>query len=242
MKWTHLLLPVVVMAAWAAPADAQLFFRKIRLGGMQAPELIVTARTDLDEHGASPRSSNTQGEFDAKYPAIVPSLIEVMLKDPKAHRALETVHPARDFRPTTPEIGQALQYTAQHDDNVPSSENQMWMNGIRGRQRTAVARAPTVEEPPWECRSAPPFPRFPRNGDQHPDSAADAIRKCGTDAAEYCPTCSGYDRALLRPPYPLPPPAPGSTAPRRRQPGQCRRPHQRRRLRRQHRRPWKTLP
>ena len=172
MKWMHLLLPVVVAVSTAYPAQAQLFSRKIRLNNMQVPELIVTARSDPDERKRVAALEQLR-EFDVKtYPEMIPSLIEVMLKDARPGVRMEAMHSLARIRPVTPAVGQALQQTAQNDDNWRvrmQTRTQLWMTGYHGGNGNAVnnqqtnPNAPTTAEPPLANTTAINKPAPPVN-------------------------------------------------------------------------------
>jgi len=155
MKWMHFLLPVVVLIGVTYPAQAQLFTRKLRLNNMQVPELIVTARTDTDERKRVAAIEQLR-EHDAKaYPDIVPSLIEVMLRDPKYNVRMEAMYSLVKIRPMTQQVSQALQQTAAHDENWRvrmQTKTQVFLNGYNGgtgnANAYAPANAPTTNEPP----------------------------------------------------------------------------------------------
>lgn len=154
MKWIQLLLPLVVLSGSAFPAQAQLFARKVRLNGMQVPELIVVVRTDTDERKRLAAIEQLR-ESDVKaFPDIVPNLIEVMLHDPRYTVRMEAMHSLVKIRPMTQQVGQALQQTAAHDENWRvrmQTRTQIFVNGYHGGSGNGQYVAPTVpttNEPP----------------------------------------------------------------------------------------------
>ena len=92
MQWMRYLLPVVVLAGAAFPAQAQLFGRKVKLNGMQVPDLIKTARTDNDERRRIAAIEQLREHDVSANPDIVSNLIEVMAHDARYTVRMEAMH------------------------------------------------------------------------------------------------------------------------------------------------------
>lgn len=154
MKCIQFVVAALLLVGSAYPAQAQLFSRKLRLGGLQVPELLVIAHGDADERKRIAAIEQLR-EYDSKnYPEIVTNLIEVMHGDPRYNVRMEAMYSLVRLRPMTPAVAQALQQTAQSDDNWrvrTQTRTQIWVNGYHPANAANPApapAAPTTREPP----------------------------------------------------------------------------------------------
>jgi hypothetical protein len=150
---------LLVVPAWAAPAQAQFFKRASRPSPTQrVPELIYTVKADTDERKRASAADELQN-FDARtYAEIVPVLVDVAQNDPKASVRQEALSSLARIRPVSPAAGQALERAAAQDDSwrirlqAKSALVKYHLAGYSSAGKTDAAGAPvrnvTTAEPP----------------------------------------------------------------------------------------------
>lgn len=121
MSWCRILLVLALALVATTPASAQLFGKRPAPKGPPAqrvPELLVALKSDIDERKRIAAAEELQ-HFDLKeFPAIVPSLVEALERDPKTGVRLEVVHALGKLRPVSQPAGLALEKAAAHDASI----------------------------------------------------------------------------------------------------------------------------
>jgi hypothetical protein len=218
MKRRFLLVPLL-LAAWALPAPAGIFFfkkapkpdPKVRVN-----ELIVAVKTEKDESKRAAAAEELR-DYDPKaFPDIVPILIDVLMTDAKPAVRAEAAQSLGKLRPVTPEAGWALEQALEKDASMRvrlqarSSLLQYHWAGYRS-PKDAMKNGPAVEskEPPL----APPLDQGPPpNPAPSPSSAPPRLTPKPADTSGRRPQPSGLKIIPTKEP-PLLQPPPGSSPP-----------------------------
>jgi hypothetical protein len=117
MRGFRFLCVCLVLAALPPCAQARFFFKKQPKPNPaeRVPELIVTLKTEQDEHKRAAAATELR-QYDPKaFPEIVPILIDVLKSDPKTSVRLEAASSLSNIRPVSQEAGMALEYAAAKD-------------------------------------------------------------------------------------------------------------------------------
>jgi hypothetical protein len=120
MKWCKLLLIPLVMATATSPAPAgHLFGKRPKPNPTErVPVLLMTVKTDPDEHKRAAAAEELR-QFDAKaFPEILTVLAHVGLHDPKVGVRLEAIQTLGRVRPISREAGWVLEQAAAKDPSI----------------------------------------------------------------------------------------------------------------------------
>jgi hypothetical protein len=120
MKRLPMGLMLVIILAWAAPAQAQLFFPKKQKPNptQRVPELIVIVKADPDERRRAHAAEELRDYDAAVFTEIVPVLADVLLHDKKVNVRLEALNSLSKIRPVSAVAGHAMEKAAADDDSV----------------------------------------------------------------------------------------------------------------------------
>jgi hypothetical protein len=166
MKYYRLLLTLGLIAAFAAPAPAGLFFGKHAKPNPaeRVPQLLGTLKTDPDAGKRASAAKELRAYDPTAFPELVPTLIDVLKHDPKAEVRVEVVQTLGKLRPISQEAGRALE-EAVND----SSWHVRWqarqtllgyrISGYRSSSQPEEASRPAGKPDP----SAPPAPPAKRS-------------------------------------------------------------------------------
>src|SRR5262249_31497626 len=120
MRWSRFPLALGVLAALAVAAQAGIFFNKKPKPkpAERVPELIVTVKTDKDDHKRAAAAAELR-QYDPKaFPDMVPILVDVLLHDANSGVRLEAAQSLGRIRPISQEAGWALEQAASKDDSM----------------------------------------------------------------------------------------------------------------------------
>lgn len=169
MKQLPMGLMLVIVVAWTAPAQAQLFFpKKAKPNPTQrVPELIVIVKTDSDERKRAHAAEELRDYDPGVFTEIVPVLSDVLLHDKKVNVRLEALTSLTKIRPVSVVAGHAIEKAAADDDSVrvrlqaKASLPKYHLAGYLSKPATP-APAPKGKtqtgEPPLATPAAPPAP------------------------------------------------------------------------------------
>src|SRR5262249_47235296 len=123
MRWSRFLLASLLIATLAIPAPGGIFFNRKpkpeeKVGPKpeeKVPELIVTVKTDQDEHKRATAAAELRHYDPKAFKEIVPILVDVLKNDPKTSVRAEAAASLSKIQPVTQEAGQALEYAAAND-------------------------------------------------------------------------------------------------------------------------------
>jgi hypothetical protein len=166
MNRCRLPLAIFVLAALVCHARAGIFSKRAKPNPAErVPELIVTLRTDLDEHKRTAAAEELKQYDPVTFPEIIPTLAEVAQHDPKAGVRSEALQTLAKLRPISHQAGLALEQAA-HDDSMRvrmQARNLLFGYRLAGYRaaKTPDLAAPTnvirTEEPPLaSAMEAPP--------------------------------------------------------------------------------------
>jgi HEAT repeat protein len=178
MKRLPIGLLLVIALAWAAPAQAQLFFPKKQKPNptQRVPELIVIVKTDPDEHKRTHAAEELR-EYDAAvFTEIVPVLADVLLHDKKMNVRLEALNSLTKIRPVSTTAGRAMEKAAADDESLRvrlqakaslpkyhlagySSKSAMPASNGKAQTEEPPLATPTPPAPPKVVASPPAPPR-----------------------------------------------------------------------------------
>jgi hypothetical protein len=162
MKCSRFVLPLLVSAAAALPAQAGFKFGKQARPNPaeRVPQLLATVKTDTDEEKRLAAARELRDFDPAAYPDIVPILIDVLQNDAKPSVRAEAAQSLGRLRPVSQDIGMALE-TATHD----SSFRVRWQarSALMGYRWSGYHGAPKPEEAapsqaPGKAGPTPPPP------------------------------------------------------------------------------------
>ncbi len=161
MKRLPIGLMVVMVLAWAAPAQAQWFFSKKQKPNptQRVPELIVIVKTDADERKRTHAAEELR-EYDATvFTEIVPVLADVLLLDKKMNVRLEALNSLARIRPVSTTAGRAWKKPQRMMNRYgfACKRRRLCRNIIwRGIRRKAQCRHPMARRKPrsrrWRLR------------------------------------------------------------------------------------------
>ncbi len=120
MRWPHLPAACLLLATLTLSARAGFLFKKAPKPKPEerVPELIVTVKTDADEHKRAAAAAELR-QYDPKaFPEIVPILADVLKNDAKPGVRAEAASSLSRIRPVSVEAGMALEQAAGHDANL----------------------------------------------------------------------------------------------------------------------------
>jgi hypothetical protein len=176
MKRLPIGLMLVMVMAWAAPAQAQWFFPKKQKPNptQRVPELIVTVKADPDERKRTHAAEELR-EYDATlFTEIVPVLADVLLHDKKMNVRLEALNSLAKIRPVSTAAGQAMEKAAADDESLrvrlqaKASLPKYHLAGYTSKSTPAGSKGKAqTDEPPLATPTpqaepkvvAPPLPR-----------------------------------------------------------------------------------
>ena len=121
MKWCHFLFIPVTLAALAMPAPAGVIFGKRPAKpspSVRVPELIVTVKTDPDEHKRAAAAEELRQFDPLAFPDIVPVLVDVSQTDLKSGVRSEALTSLSKIRPVSQQAGWALEQASQKDSSM----------------------------------------------------------------------------------------------------------------------------
>lgn len=216
MKRLPMGLMLVIILAWAAPAQAQLFFAKKKPNPTQrVPELIVIVKTDADERKRAHAAEELREYDPAVFTEIVPVLADVLLHDKKVNVRLEALNSLAKIRPVSAQAGRAMEKAAADDDSVRvrlQAKASLPKYHLAGYTAKSSAPAPVgktqTAEPPLATPKAPPLPKVVV---QSP-SAPKVVPAPPPVTVESVPTDPPIPRPfppIAAPPAKTPPPAQG---------------------------------
>jgi hypothetical protein len=106
---TLVLLAVIALPAYCGPI-ADLFKKSPKPKPEErVPQLLITLKTDLDEHKRSAAAEELRQYDPNAFADIIPMLIDAARNDRAAGVRVEAVQSLAKFRPITSEIGQILE-------------------------------------------------------------------------------------------------------------------------------------
>jgi HEAT repeats len=150
------LIVLLALPAFAVPAQAQFFHKKVRpLPAQRVPELILVLKTETDERKRAQAAEELR-EFDARtFSEIVPVLIDVLHTDKKAAVRAEALNSLARLRPVSQPAGQAIEHAASADESLRvrlQAKSALLKYHIAGysssnRNEPSVFQ-PTMQEPP----------------------------------------------------------------------------------------------
>jgi hypothetical protein len=193
------------MTTLAVPAPAGIFFnRKPKPKPEErVPELVVTVKTDQDEHKRASAAGELRQYDPTTFKEIVPILVDVLKNDPQTSVRLEAASSLSHIRPVSQEAGVALEYAAAKDSalrvRMQAKKSLFYyrLSGYRSPKKNDLIK-PNGDspEPPLAKDDHPKKPRAlpPRN------LSEPILPSAGT--AEQLPSRSTPDRSVARP---LPP-------------------------------------
>jgi hypothetical protein len=161
MRRSRFLTVALLLAATVQPATAGIFGKKGKPSPAErVPELLSIAKTDGDEHKRSAAVDELR-QYDAKqFPNIVPTLMDVLMTDPKPGVRAEAAQSLSKVRPVTKEAGWALEQAVAKDASMRvrlqarSALLHYHLAGYHGGKDAPPAPAPAQSpEPPL---AAPP--------------------------------------------------------------------------------------
>jgi hypothetical protein len=165
MKQCRYVLAVFLLIALVSPATAGIFSKHTKPNPTErVPALVVTVRTDLDEHKRSAAAEELRQYDPTQFAEIVPTLAEVAQRDPKSGVRLEAIQSLAKLRPVSQQAGLALEQAA-HDDSMRvrmQARTLFWQYRLAGYRagKTPEIAAPTnnihTDEPPLAPAEAPP--------------------------------------------------------------------------------------
>ena len=119
MRCSRLLSVALLLAAALEPATAGIFGKKGKPSPAErVPELLSIVKTDGDEHKRSAAVEELR-QYDAKqFPNIVPTLVDVLMTDPKPGVRAEAAQSLSKVRPVTKEAGWALEQAVAKDASM----------------------------------------------------------------------------------------------------------------------------
>jgi hypothetical protein len=213
MTRSRFLLTCLLLAALAAPVRAGLFFnRQPKVDPSQrVPVLIVTLRTDADEHKRT-KAAEELRHFDlATFPQIVSALSDAALNDPQSGVRSEAAQSLAHMRPVSQDAGWTLEQVAAKDASFRvrfQARNlliQYRLAGYRSpKQETPVATTTVPTGPMGVTRQEPPLadPQGVLTGATMPAPSAPPV-------LVPAPATVPPQRVLTDRPVPIPPPADG---------------------------------
>jgi hypothetical protein len=235
MKCRHLLLLLLLVPLLARPADAGIIFgRKPKKPATQpstqpsterppekqaAPtdrvsELLTTIKTDGDENRRADAAAELRQYDPAAYPAILPTLIDVLRSDPKPGVRAEAAQTLGKVRPISQQAGQALEQAQNNDSSMR----------VRLQARTALlgyhwsgyhGATPRKEEPllqGGQTREPPLADPVPTAGNSPVGATAPTVNTVGPVPARLAPQAApsppGYRPQAAPQPFPAGPTRP----------------------------------
>jgi hypothetical protein len=118
MRCSRFLLALLVPAAFALPAPAGILFGKHSKPNPveRVPQLITAAKSETDDDKRGDAIRELREYEPAKFPEIVPVLVDALLHDPKSSVRSEAAQSLSKLRPISQEAGAALEEAA-HDSS-----------------------------------------------------------------------------------------------------------------------------
>ncbi len=168
MKRLPIGLMLVLVLAWVAPAQAQLFFTKKQKTNptQRVPELIVIVKTDADERKRTHAAEELREYDPAVFTEIVPVLADVLLHDKKVNVRLEALSSLTKIRPVSLQAGRAMEKAAADDDSLrvrlqaKASLPKYHLAGYSSKSGGSAPGGKTqTEEPPLATPRVPPPPK-----------------------------------------------------------------------------------
>jgi hypothetical protein len=169
MKRLQVLLVLLAVPAFAAPAPAQFFFKKSRpTPAQRVPELILILKTETDERKRAHAAEELR-EYDAKtFAEIVPVLIDVLHNDKNSSVRFEALNSLSRLRPVTQAAGQAIEHAAGSDDSLRirlQAKSALLKYHLAGYSNANKSEPsvfqPTTQEPPLSEPPASPSATIP---------------------------------------------------------------------------------
>ena len=175
MKRSILAVTLAVLSAWAAPAQAQLFFaKKSKVNPSQrVPELILIVKTDPDERKRA-RAADELRDYNATtFTEIVPVLADVLMHDKKVSVRAEALGSLTRIRPVNALAGQAMEKAVAGDESwrvrlqARAALTKYHLAGYSSRRsdptstvsrKQGTGEPPLAEGPPPARVNAPPIP------------------------------------------------------------------------------------
>ncbi len=213
MNWSRVLLVVALALGSTAPASAQLFGRKTAPRAtptQRVPELINTIKSDIDERKRSAAVEELSHYETKDFPQVVPTLVEVLEREPKVGVRLDAVHALGRLRPVSNAAGLALERAASNDSAIrvrlQARTTLMWyhMAGYDKDKMVDGPQQPTVKttEPPL-ADPQQPWWNDRKNGTAPEVKDYRPLPKGPTQPQQQTP-----EPPVVTPPPPLAPPQP----------------------------------
>ena len=114
-------LPVVclLLAVLVSQASAGIFNKKNKPSpNERVPELLTVVKSDGDEHKRTAAAEELRQYDPKKFPNIVPTLIDVLMTDPKPSVRSEAAQTLSKLRPVSKEVGMALEQAVAKDTSM----------------------------------------------------------------------------------------------------------------------------
>jgi hypothetical protein len=114
------ILILLIVAASAVPTQAGIIFnRKPKPNANErVVQLISAIRTETDDHKRAAAAEELRGFDAAKFPEIVPVLLDCALHDKASGVRAEAVHGLGKLRPISQQVGYALEQIVANDSSV----------------------------------------------------------------------------------------------------------------------------
>jgi hypothetical protein len=155
MRCSRLLLVAVLLATPANPVKAGIFGKKAKpTPAERVPELLSIAKTDGDEHKRASAVEELRQYDPKQFPNLVPTVIDVLMTDPKPGVRSEAAQTLSKLRPVTKEAGWALEQAVAKDASMRvrlqalSALLHYHLAGYRGSKDAASPVPAQSSEPP----------------------------------------------------------------------------------------------
>src|SRR5262249_34498985 len=171
MRRGRLVLVPLLLAVLAHPAAAGIFGKKNKpTPAERVPELLSIVKADGDEHKRSAAAEELRQYDPKQFPNIVPTLIDVLMSDPKPSVRSEAAQTLSKLRPVSREAGAALEQAVakvpptRGGQQAGSALLHSHLAGYHGGKEPGLAHtqswAPPRPPPPHPAPAEPPPPRL----------------------------------------------------------------------------------
>jgi hypothetical protein len=210
MRWSRFLLASIAVCTLSFPAPAgpfPFFNRKAKPEEKpkpeeRVPELIVTVKTDQDDHKRAAAAAELRHFDPNNFKEIVPILVDVLKNDPKTSVRSEAAASLSKIMPVTQDAGQALEYAAANDTSLRIRMQAKRLlifyrfHGYHSAKKNEVKPNGDGPEPPLAKDNSPKHPRV------LPPPKSDSAVMPSMGTAEPLPARPLPDRSVAQP---LPP-------------------------------------
>lgn len=167
MRHGRLVLVALLLAVLADPAAAGIFGKKNKpTPAERVPELLSIVKVDGDEHKRSAAAEELRQYDPKQFPNIVPTLIDVLMADPKPSVRSEAAQSLSKLRPVSKEAGWALEQAVAKDASMRvrlqarSALLHYHLAGYHGGKEAGPAPMQSSEPPMAAPANPAPAPRL----------------------------------------------------------------------------------